>query len=64
VAASGWRKKTIEKVAGGKFIKAKWKVKWIGTITVPKEPDAERSHPLEVEEARLYKFQKSKSRGG
>jgi hypothetical protein len=39
-------------------------VKWIGIITVPKEPDGERSHPLEVEEARLYGFQKSKSRGG
>jgi hypothetical protein len=30
---------------------------------VPKEFDAERSCPLEVEEARLYGLQKLKSRG-
>jgi hypothetical protein len=30
---------------------------------VPKEFDAEQSHPLEVEEARVYGFWKSKRRG-
>jgi hypothetical protein len=30
---------------------------------VSKKFDAEQSHPLEVEEARMYGFQKSKRRG-
>jgi hypothetical protein len=37
--------------ARGKFIKAKVEVKGIGTLTVPKETEAKRSHPLEAEEA-------------
>jgi hypothetical protein len=32
-------------------------------VTVSKEFDGEQSHPLEVEEARLYGFWKSKRRG-
>jgi hypothetical protein len=32
-------------------------------MTVSKEFDAEQSHPLKVEEARVYGFRKSKRRG-
>jgi hypothetical protein len=32
-------------------------------VTVSKEFDAKQSHPLEVEEARMYGFWKSKRRG-
>jgi hypothetical protein len=32
-------------------------------VTISKELDAEQSHPLEVEEARVYGFWKSKRQG-
>jgi hypothetical protein len=35
---------------------------WIDTVTVSKELDAEKSHPVEVEAGRMYGFWKSKRR--
>jgi hypothetical protein len=54
----GWEKENYR----GQIYKDKNGI-WIGTVTVSKEFDAEQSHPLKVEEARLYRLWKSKRWG-